>query len=103
SVLEEVVVELERLGLVGIAGGLGAADLQVFSREPGPQRGHQDRVLLELVERLGRCQREAPDAASLTLLIGQVARVLADWLARIEAALDAVEDRGDDAAQREIR
>src|SRR6185436_3701278 len=78
SVLEEVVVELELLVLLGIRRSLGATDLEVLRRQPGAQGVHQDLVSLQLVERLLRGRREAPNATVVPLLVGQVAGVLPD-------------------------
>src|SRR4051794_2783972 len=61
SVLEEVLVELERLVLLGVGRGLRSADLQVFRREATPEGSHQDLIALQLVERLARARREAAD------------------------------------------
>src|SRR5215212_7098134 len=91
SVLEEVVVELERFVLLGVGRGLGSADLQVFGRETASEGSHQDVVALQLVEGFARARREAPDPALLPLGIREIAGVLVDRLARIEATGDAVE------------
>src|SRR5437762_1277604 len=98
-----MVVELELLVLLGVGGRLGTANLQVFGRQRRAEGSRQDLVLLERIERLGRRQREAADAAPLALLLGEVARVLVDRLTRVEATLDAIEGGGDQAAEREIR
>src|SRR4029079_2427986 len=103
SVLEEVVVELVLLVLRRVRRGLGPTDLQVLRREAVAQRRHQHTILLELVERLRRRQRDPPDSAGVALCIGQVARILVDRLARVEPALDAVERRPPPATTSDVR
>src|SRR5215212_7464799 len=103
SVLEEVLVELERVVLLGVCGGLGTPDLQVLRREPGPERGHEDLVAVELVERLLRRRGEALDAALFEVLLGQVARVLVDALTGVDAVPDPIERRSENAAERDVR
>src|SRR3954447_3061569 len=103
SVHEEVVVELERLVLVRVGSSLRPADLDILGCQPGSERRHEHLVPLQLVERLGRRQREATDPAPLAFVVAQVARVLVDRFAGIQSAVDAVERRGDHAAERDVR
>src|SRR5436190_19193082 len=103
SVLEEVLLELESVVLVGVGVRFGPPDLQVFGRQWRSQRPDEHLVLLELVERLTRLLRKAADTALLALGIRQVAGILVERLAGIELALDAVERGGDEATKGDVR
>src|SRR4029079_12733470 len=95
--------ELPGVVVLGVRRGFGAPDLEVFDGQWLPHGGDQDLVRLERVEGCRRRLREATDAAAGALPVTQIAGVLVDRLARVEATLDPVEGGRDHAPERDVR
>src|SRR4051794_2666965 len=88
--------------MLGVRGGLRASDLEVFDGQWFPQGGHQDRVALERVEGGRGRLREAMDATTGALRVAQIARILVDRIARVEAALDPVKGGSHHSPERDV-
>ena len=85
-------------------GSLGALHRQVRATELVAQRAEQDRVALEPPQRLLQRRRQPFDAACRPLGLVELPQMDGvDRRRQVEAALDAVEARGDHPCEREIR
>src|SRR4051794_10043670 len=93
----DLVAHLGAARVLGPAGGEHAASEQVA--EPR----HEDRVGLQRVERGRLIGGEGPDAAPAGRLSVEVGRVVRGGLGQGELAVQAVEAREDEAAEREVR
>ena len=102
--LKKWLLELERLVLLGVRGGLGAPDLEVLGRRGGAPRALVSTSSFSSSSSASLAvsgKRRMP--APRPLVVGQVAGILVDRLARVEPALDPVEGGGHHAAERDVR
>src|SRR5437879_7841748 len=74
SVLEEVLFELERLVLLGIGRGFGAAHFQVLGGQRRPQRSDKNLVALQFVQRFASRLRVASAASAVQVVVRKVGR-----------------------------
>src|SRR4029450_13695566 len=102
SVLVEVLRDLERRVPILEPAHLRPLDGHVLPGEHLAERGGQDLVALQPVERLAERRRVPADAAPRALGVGQRVGIYQQGLARIELALDPVEAGGQQATQREV-